>query len=46
MNNITIHQNIGDDEFIMTVQVTQEELNKMEEIRKMNPSAWIGKEFD
>ena len=30
----------------MTVQVTQEELDKMEEIRSKKPTAWDGKELD
>lgn len=43
---ITIHQGIGAEAMEMTVQVTQEELDKMEKIRKQNPSDWIGKDFD
>lgn len=43
---ITIHQGTGDDALEMTVQVTQEELDKMEEIRSKNPSAWEGRGLD
>jgi hypothetical protein len=43
---ITIQQGTGDDALEMTVQVTQEELNKMEEIRSKDPSAWEGRGLD
>ena len=43
---ITIQQGTGDDALEMTVQVTQEELDKMEEIRSKEPSAWEGRGLD
>lgn len=43
---ITIHQGSGDDELEMTVEVTQEELDMMEEIRSEDSAAWEGKELD
>lgn len=43
---ITIQQGTGDDALEMTVQVTQEELDKMEEIRSKDPSAWEGRGLD
>ena len=43
---ITIQQGTGDDALEMTVQVTQEELDKMEEIRSNDPSAWEGRGLD
>lgn len=48
MSNKTtiIQQGTGDDALEMTVQVTQEELDKMEEIRSKDPSAWEGRGLD
>lgn len=46
LKTITIHQGQGDDELEMIVQVTQEELDKMEELRGKNPLVWKGKELD
>lgn len=43
---ITIQQGTGDDALEMTVQVTQEELDKMEEIRSKDPSVWEGRGLD
>lgn len=43
---ITIHQGSGDDELEMTVEVTQEELDMMEEIRSEDSAAWEGRELD
>ena len=43
---ITIQQGTDDDALEMTVQVTQEELDKMEEIRSKDPSAWEGRGLD
>lgn len=43
---ITIHQGTGDDALEMTVQVNQEELDKMEEIRSKDPSSWEGRGLD
>ena len=43
---ITIQQGTGDDALEMTVQVTQEELDKMEEIRSKDPLAWEGRGLD
>jgi hypothetical protein len=43
---ITIQQGTGDDALEMTVQVTQEELDKMEKIRSIDPSAWEGRGLD
>lgn len=46
LKTITIHQGQGDDELEMTVQVTQAEFDKMEEIRSKDPLLWDGKELD
>lgn len=52
MNNIdekktiTIKQGIGDDAFEMTVNVTKEELDKMEQLRQSNPEKWVGKDLE
>lgn len=40
MKTITIRQGSGDDALEMTVQVTQEEFEKMEELRSKNPQKW------
>ena len=40
IKTITLHQGSGDDALEMTVQVTQEELEKMEELRSKNPQKW------
>ena len=37
---ITIRQGTGDDTLEMTVQVTHEEFEKMEELRSRNPQKW------
>lgn len=46
MQSVTIHEGIGDDAIEMTVQVTQEELNKMEQLRQLNPDKWVGKDLE
>ncbi len=46
MKTIIIHDGTGDNEIEMTVQVTEEEYDKMEQIRRFSPSAWDGKELD
>ena len=43
---ITIKQGNGSDALEMKVQVTQEELDKMEQIRHYSPEQWEGKELD
>ena len=43
---IILKQGEGYDQLQMSVIVTQEEYDKMEEVRKQNPLAWVGKEFD
>lgn len=43
---IIIQQGLGDEALEMTVRVTSEEFNKMEEIRKSDPSVWEGKGLD
>lgn len=40
MKTITIRQGSGHDALEMTVQVTQEEFEKMEELRSKNPQKW------
>lgn len=40
LKTITIRQGSGDDALEMTVQVTQEEFEKMEEFRSKNPQKW------
>lgn len=40
MKTITIRQGSGDDALEMTVQVTQAEFDKMEELRSINPQKW------
>lgn len=40
MKTITIRQGSGDDALEMTVQVTQAEFEKMEELRSKNPQKW------
>ena len=40
MKTITIHQGSGEDALEMTVQVTQAEFEKMEELRSKNPQKW------
>ncbi len=44
--NITIHQGKGDSELEMTVQVTQEELDRMEQLRRFSPEKWEGKDLE
>ncbi len=44
--SITLHQGIGNDEMEIKVQVTQEELDKMEQLRRFSPEKWEGKELD
>ena len=46
MERIAIHQGTGDDKIEMTAQVTQEELDKMEQIRRFCPENWEGKELE
>ena len=43
---IKIRQGIGDDALEMNVQVTQEELDKMEHIRRFSPENWEGKDLE
>ena len=43
---ITIKQGLGDEAIEMTVQVTQEELDAMEQIKRYSPKNWEGKELD
>ena len=43
---ITIKQGIGNDAFDMTVNVTKEELDKMEQLRQNNPEKWVGKDLE
>ena len=43
---ITIRQGSGDDALEMTVQVTQEEFEKMEELRSQNPEKWPAYSLD
>ena len=43
---IIIHEGIGDDAIEMTVQVTQEELDKMDHIRRFSPENWEGKDLE
>lgn len=43
---IIIHEGIGDDAIEMTVQVTQEEFDKMEQIRKFSPANWEGRDLE
>lgn len=44
--SITIKQGTGDEAIDMTIQVTQEELDTMERIRKYSPENWKGKELE
>ena len=46
MKTITIHEGTGDNAIEMTVQVTEEEFAKMEQIKQYSPSAWEGKELE
>lgn len=46
MQSVTIHEGIGDDAIEMTVQVTQEEFDKMEHIRRFSPENWEGKDLE
>ena len=43
--SITIKQGTGDEIIEMTINVTQEELEKMEQIRNSNPEKWIEKDW-
>lgn len=46
MKTITIHEGTGNNAIEMIVQVTEEELAKMEQIKQYSPSAWEGKELE
>ncbi len=46
MKTITIHEGTGDNAIEMTVQITEEEFAKMEQIKQYSPSAWEGKELE
>ena len=39
---VKVKQGIGEDALEMTVQVTQEEFDKMEQIRRFSPESWEG----
>ncbi len=43
---ITIRQGVGNDAIEISVQVTQEELDKMEQIRRFSPENWEGKDME
>ena len=43
---IIIHEGIGNDAIEMMVQVTQEEFDKMEQIRKFSPANWEGRDLE
>ena len=43
---ITIKHNFGDNPIEMSVQVTQKEFEKMEQIRQFSPENWEGKELE
>ena len=43
---IKVKQGVGDDALEMTVQVTQEEFDKMEQIRRYSPESWEGKDLE
>ena len=43
---IIIHEGIGDDAIEITVQVSQKEFDKMEQIRKFSPENWEGKDLE
>lgn len=44
--SITMHQGIGKDAMEIKVQVTQEELEKMEQLRGLGPEKWEGKDLE
>lgn len=44
--SITMHQGIGEDAMEIKVQVTQEELEKMEQLRGLGPEKWEGKDLE
>ena len=46
MKTIIILEGNGEDAIEMTIQVTQEELDKMEQIRKFSPENWEGKDLE
>ena len=43
---IMIKQGIGEDAMEMTMKVTQEEYDKMEQIRRFSPESWEGKDLE
>ena len=43
--SITMHQGIGEDAMEIKVQVTQEELEKMEQLRGLGPEKWEGEDL-
>ena len=43
---VKVKQGIGEDALEMTVQVTQEEFDKMEQIRRFSPESWEGKDLE
>lgn len=43
---IKVRQGTGKDALEMTVQVTQEEFDKMEQIRRFSPESWEGKDLE
>lgn len=43
---IKVRQGTGEDALEMTVQVTQEEFDKMEQIRRFSPESWEGKDLE
>lgn len=44
--SITMHQGIGEDAMEIKVQVTQEEFEKMEQLRGLGPEKWEGKDLE
>ena len=44
--SITMHQGIGEDAMEIKVQVTQEELEKMEQLRGLDRKKWEGKDLE
>ena len=43
---IKVRQGTGEDSIEMSVQVTQEEIDKMEQIRRFSPDSWDGKDLE
>lgn len=43
---ITIMQGVGEDAMVMTVQVTHDEIDEMEKIRRFSHSSWEGKDLE